>query len=63
MISQIKAIAALVGVKFDTPTNYVHYETNKTPEFTDKFPHGKVPALETPEGFLLTESTAIQRYS
>ncbi|KAF9644855.1 elongation factor 1-gamma [Thelephora ganbajun] len=59
---RIKAIAVLAGAKFDTPANYVHYETNKTPEFTSKFPHGKVPALETPEGFLLTESSAIARY-
>ena len=62
-LSQIKSVAVLAGVTFDTPTNYVHFETNKTPEFTSKFPHGKVPALETPEGFLLIESTAIIRYS
>ena len=53
----------LVGVKFDTPANYIHYVTNKSPEFTSKFPHGKIPALETPEGFLLTESSAVARYS
>ena len=62
-LSQIKAVAALAGVKFDTPANYVHYVTNKTPDFTLKFPHGKVPALETPEGLFLTESTAVIRYS
>jgi len=59
---RIKAIAVLAGVKFDTPANYVHYETNKTPEFTSRFPHGKVPALETPEGFLLAETSAVARY-
>jgi len=59
---RIKAIAVLAGVTFDTPANYVHFETNKTPEFTSKFPHGKVPALETREGLFLTESTAIVRY-
>jgi len=60
--AKMKSIAVLAGVTFDTPTNYEHYVTNKTPEFTSKFPHGKAPALETPEGFLLTESTAIARY-
>jgi len=59
---RIRAIAALAGVKFDTPEGYVHYETNKTSEFISKFPHGKIPALETPQGFLLTEATAIARY-
>ena len=62
-LSQIRALAILVGVTFDAPKGYIHYETNRTPEFTDKFPHGKAPALETPEGFLLTESSAIARYS
>jgi len=60
--TKIKAVALLAGVKFDTPTDYIHYETNKTAAFTSKFPHGKVPALETPEGFLLTESSAVVRY-
>lgn len=62
-LPQIKAIAVLAGVTFDTPQNYIHYETNKTPEFTSKFAHGKVPALETPDGFFLAESTAVIRYS
>jgi len=60
--SRLKAAAVLAGVTFDTPENYVHFETNKTPAFTSKFPHGKIPALETTEGFCLTESTAIVRY-
>jgi elongation factor 1-gamma len=32
---------------------------NKTPAFLKKFPLGKVPALETSDGFYLTESNAI----
>lgn len=34
-------------------------ETNKSPEFLEKFPLGKVPTFETPEGFTLYESNAI----
>ncbi|TPX39016.1 hypothetical protein SeMB42_g06517 [Synchytrium endobioticum] len=33
--------------------------TNKSPEFLSKFPLGKVPTFETPEGFTLYESNAI----
>jgi len=36
--------------------------TNKSPEFLAKFPLGKVPALETADGFTLTESQAICRF-
>ena len=36
-------------------------ETNKTPEFLAKFPLGKVPALETPQGPIY-ESNAIMAY-
>ncbi|KAL4067430.1 hypothetical protein V8B97DRAFT_2009161 [Scleroderma yunnanense] len=36
--------------------------TNKTPEFVEKFPLGKVPAFEDNEGFKLTEGAVIARY-
>ena len=35
---------------------------NKKPEFLEKFPHGKIPALETADGFKLFEGMAIARY-
>lgn len=35
---------------------------NKTPEYLQKFPLGKVPAFEGADGYLLTESTAICLY-
>lgn len=60
--ARIKAIALLAGVEYHNPEGYIHYKSNKTPEFTAKFPHGKVPALETPEGFYLAESSAVARY-
>ena len=45
------------------PENYVHFEDNKKPEFLAKFPHGKIPAFEGADGFKLTETPAIARYS
>lgn len=63
LFSQIRAVAAFAGLSVDLPENYTHFETNKTPDFLAKFPHGKIPALETKDGFKLFESTAIARYS
>lgn len=60
---QIRAIVAFAGLSVDLPENYVHFETNKTPAFLAKFPHGKIPALETKDGFKLFETQAIARYS
>lgn len=59
---QIRAVAALGGLSVDLPANYVHYEDNKKPEYLAKFPHGKIPALETTDGFKLFEGAAIARY-
>ena len=57
---QIRAAAAIGGIQIDVP------ELKKggpTPEYFAKFPHGKIPAWEGKDGFLLTESHAIGRYS
>jgi len=43
-------------------TGFVFGETNKSSEFTKKFPLGKVPALETAEGEYIFESSAIAYY-
>ncbi|KAJ7726834.1 elongation factor 1-gamma [Mycena maculata] len=58
----IRAVAAFGGVAIDLPASYVHFEDNKKPEFLSKFPHGKIPAWEGKDGFLLFESAAIARY-
>merc|ERR1711915_505907 len=42
--------------------DFVFGETNKSAEFTKKFPLGKVPAFEGSDGTLLTESNAIAYY-
>ncbi|KAG6856139.1 hypothetical protein H0H87_007144 [Tephrocybe sp. NHM501043] len=58
----IRATAAYAGVPIELPTAYQHFVDNKKPEFLSKFPHGKIPALEKPDGFKLFESVAIARY-
>lgn len=55
-------MAAITGQELDHPASYTHRETNKTPEFLAKFPHGKVPAFEGKDGFTLVEGVAIARY-
>lgn len=60
---QIKAAAAVGGFTLEEPTGYIHYTTNRTPEFTSKFASGKVPAFEDKDGFCLFEGNAIARYS
>jgi elongation factor 1-gamma len=58
----IKAVAAFGGVSIDVPTDYKHWETNKSPEFLAKFPHGKIPAFEGKNGFKLVEGVVIAKY-
>ncbi|KAJ7735949.1 elongation factor 1-gamma [Mycena metata] len=58
----IKATAAFGGLSVDVAQDYVHFETNKEPEFLSKFPHGKVPAFQGKDGFLLFEGIPIARY-
>ena len=60
--AQIKAVAAVTGLTLDEPSGYVHYTTNRTPEFVAKFASGKVPAFESKDGFTLFEGSAIARY-
>ncbi|KAF8169915.1 hypothetical protein K438DRAFT_1967666 [Mycena galopus ATCC 62051] len=58
----IRAAAAFAGLTLDSPEGYVHFETNKTPAFTSKFPHGKIPAFEGADGFKVFEGLPIARY-
>jgi len=59
---RIRAAAAFAGIAIDLPEQYTHFEDNKKPDFTSKFPHGKIPAWEGKDGFILTETSAIARY-
>ncbi len=49
------------GIEFEEVVSYSGAGPNYKPEFLDKSPLGKVPALETPEGFI-SESRAILDY-
>jgi len=53
--------AQYVGVTVNYPQTFNMGHDNKTPEFLAKFPEGKVPAADTPDG-PIWESTAIARY-
>ncbi|PFH50380.1 hypothetical protein AMATHDRAFT_47954 [Amanita thiersii Skay4041] len=57
-----RAVAALAGIELALPASYEHFVDNKKPEFLAKFPHGKIPAWEGVDGFLLFEGLAIARY-
>ncbi|KAJ7234444.1 glutathione S-transferase C-terminal-like protein [Mycena rebaudengoi] len=58
----IRATAAFGGVKYGTPSSYVHYEDNYKEDFVAKFPHSKIPVWEGTDGFTLFESAPIARY-
>ncbi|THH33381.1 hypothetical protein EUX98_g812 [Antrodiella citrinella] len=59
---RIRAAAAFAGLKLDEPAAYEHFVDNKKPEFLAKFPHGKIPAFESKDGFKLFEASAIAEY-
>ncbi|KAF8798648.1 elongation factor 1-gamma [Phlegmacium glaucopus] len=58
----IRAVAAFAGIEYSQPASYVHFVDNEKPEFLAKFPHGKIPAWESADGFTLFEGPAIARY-
>jgi len=58
----IRSVAALGGLEIEIAADYTHRQDNHKPEFRSKFPHGKIPALEGPNGLNLTEGAAIARY-
>lgn len=60
--TKILAAAHLGGLTLAIPPNFVYGQTNRTTEYLAKFPHGKLPALETSDGFSLAESSAIAFY-
>lgn len=59
---QAKAVALLGGLELYEDPSYKQGETNRTPAFLSKFPLGKVPALETSNGFAVTEGLSICRF-
>ncbi|KAF2270346.1 glutathione S-transferase [Lojkania enalia] len=61
-VTKSLAVANLNKLTLEIPSDFVYGVTNKSPSYLAKFPHGKIPALETPSGFYLSESTAIAQY-
>ncbi|KAF2705325.1 putative translation elongation factor eEF-1B gamma subunit [Pleomassaria siparia CBS 279.74] len=61
-ILHILAAANINKLTLAISPDFVFGSTNKTPTYLAKFPQGKIPALETPSGFLLTEATAIAHF-
>ncbi|XP_046849796.1 elongation factor 1-gamma-A-like [Xenia sp. Carnegie-2017] len=50
------------GTKITVSPNFKLGETNKSKDFLEKFPLGKVPAFETSDGTCIFESNAIAKY-
>lgn len=61
-VTKTMAAAALNGLEIAIDPDFEYGVTNKSAEFMAKFPHGKIPALETPSGFYLAEGSAIAYY-
>ncbi|OAF99044.1 uncharacterized protein CC84DRAFT_1223337 [Paraphaeosphaeria sporulosa] len=61
-VTKILAAANLNGLDVQVEPNFQYGITNKTPAYLAKFPHGKIPAFETPTGFYLAEASAIAFY-
>lgn len=61
-VMRVMAAAKINGLELELVTTKPVEDSHK-PEFLAKFPQGKVPAFEGSDGFLLTESRSILRYS
>ncbi|RSL78220.1 hypothetical protein CEP51_008398 [Fusarium floridanum] len=61
-VQRAKVAAELNGLEVVEAEGFKMGVTNKEPEFLAKFPQGKVPTLETPDGFCLAENIAICRF-
>ncbi|KAF2252954.1 glutathione S-transferase [Trematosphaeria pertusa] len=61
-VTKILAAAHLNNLNITIAPEFEYGVTNQTPEYKAKFPHGKIPALETPSGFYLAEAAAIAYY-
>ncbi|KAJ4319920.1 hypothetical protein N0V84_006103 [Fusarium piperis] len=61
-VLRAKVAAELNGLEVVDAEDFKMGVTNREPEFLAKFPQGKVPTLETPDGFCLAENIAICRF-
>ena len=61
-VTKILAAANLNDLEILINPDFKYGVTNKSAEYLTKFPHGKIPAFETPSGFCLAEGSAIAYY-
>jgi len=62
-VQRAQILAGINGQEIEVPEDFKFAVSNRTPEFLQKFPGGKVPALETRSGFYLTEGGAIAQFA
>ncbi|KAF2442505.1 glutathione S-transferase [Karstenula rhodostoma CBS 690.94] len=61
-VTKILAAANLNNLDIQIAPDLQYGITNHTAAYRAKFPHGKIPAFETPSGFHLAEGSAIAYY-
>lgn len=61
-ITKILAAANLNGLEILIDPAFKYGITNQSADYKARFPHGKIPAFETPAGFCLAEGSAIAYY-
>ncbi|KAK0521836.1 hypothetical protein OC835_003534 [Tilletia horrida] len=59
---RVLALAKYIGVQLELKDLTLSEGEHRKPEFTSKFPYAKIPAFEGSDGFILSESRAIERY-
>ncbi|TLD21913.1 hypothetical protein PspLS_08000 [Pyricularia sp. CBS 133598] len=62
-VSRVHAIGKLGGLEIASYPDFQMGVTNKSEEFLAKFPLGKIPALETADGFSVAESAAMAYFA
>lgn len=61
-VTKILAAANLGNLDIQIAPDFQYGITNQSADYKAKFPHGKIPAFETPAGFYLAEASAIAYY-
>jgi len=59
---KVRLLLTQLGIPFERVELNITKGETRTPEFLSKFPNGRIPAVELPDGKLLFESNAIISY-
>ncbi|TLS21748.1 uncharacterized protein PpBr36_09285 [Pyricularia pennisetigena] len=62
-VARVQAIGKLGGLEIVSHPDFQMGVTNKSEEFLAKFPLGKIPVMETADGFCIAESAAMAYYA